>query len=54
MTHFVEPGRTIALCGVRVGVIGDPWADRDSATALCRCSTCLNASYFMTSGETYP
>ena len=53
MTHLVEPGRTVALCGIQVRVIGDPWPDNGVATVMCRCATCANATYFIASGESY-
>ena len=53
MTHIVELGRTVALCGVSVRVIGDPWPGVTSDAMTCRCTTCTNASYFMASGEAY-
>jgi hypothetical protein len=37
VTHAVEPGHLVALCGVRVAHLGDPWTE---VTRLGRCNVC--------------
>lgn len=41
LTHAVEPGHLVALCGVRVIYTGDSWVE---FTRLGRCAVCRNAA----------
>ena len=43
LTHAVMPGRSIAYCGVRITVVGQPWPELGTSTPLSRCSTCTHA-----------
>lgn len=43
LTHAVIAGRSIAYCGVRVTVVGEPWPQPGISTPLSRCSICTHA-----------
>jgi hypothetical protein len=45
LTHAVSPGRTVAYCGVRITVVGEPWPQPGASTPLSRCSTCTHAMH---------
>ncbi|MCW2525958.1 MAG: hypothetical protein JWM76_818 [Pseudonocardiales bacterium] len=51
LTHAVEEGRTVAICGVHTAVVSDPWPDLGSGIPMCRCQTCAKAVYLIEGRE---
>ena len=47
LTHAVPPGQTVAACGIRTTVRGDPWPDSMEQwhTLSGRCPICAKAVY---------
>jgi hypothetical protein len=49
LTHAVEPGHTIAFCGMHVDISGDPWLSNATRAPLTRCPVCATAVGFLDS-----
>ena len=43
LTHAVSRRRHVAVCGIEVVVLGEPWPDWSRRTSMPRCSTCTQA-----------
>jgi hypothetical protein len=50
LTHAVRPGKTVAACGARVEVTGQPWSHAGTPGSLGRCPICATAAHLIAHG----